>query len=413
MRFLTLSLTMISLCLVAATEPSEAELEARELVIEGAKLGEAGNLDGAIDRFRAAEAIFPRPIHACNIGLSFSRKKQWAPALTYLTRCKQNAKRKLPGWVAPHIRDAKRKVKRAKLIKVIIDTSASDLRVRPEGVYGDDHFTTPLTLWQSPGTWSFSYLGSDDTEYEYTLTLRATHSPHTITLAAAQSPASSAPGDLGVAADQAPSTSRFRLRLIGSLGLIGHGTYTFKLLGHELWDQEMPLAGNGGLGFDVTIGRYLSLGLSALVGVDDIEVSAPNTPPVLEDSYLSARMRAVIRARVPFAKSRGELSLSLPVGLAMYLPNDDNEQALSQAMNGVQVTLDTLLGWTIEALLGVQYALTEAVALGLELGWAYVSVSGGGDARGLNDFGEIISYPYDIDIDNHSLRMQLQLVFTL
>ena len=62
---------------------------ADELVEEGNRLGAAGTLDDAITRFKEADLLVPRAIHACNLGLAYSRQLKWVDAHFYLRVCRR------------------------------------------------------------------------------------------------------------------------------------------------------------------------------------------------------------------------------------------------------------------------------------------------------------------------------------
>ena len=82
--------------------PDDKSVAADALVREGNRLAMAGKYLDAIAKFRAAERVFPRALHDCNIGLAYSYIKNWVNAHYFINRCEKrwtgsNAK---PGWVA-------------------------------------------------------------------------------------------------------------------------------------------------------------------------------------------------------------------------------------------------------------------------------------------------------------------------
>jgi hypothetical protein len=87
------------------TEPSQRD-RADALVREAASRGKANDWDGAIAAFREAEALYPRAIHDCNIGLAFMRSARPHMAWVYLGRCQVRATDALPPWVDTMRRDA-------------------------------------------------------------------------------------------------------------------------------------------------------------------------------------------------------------------------------------------------------------------------------------------------------------------
>jgi len=93
---------LLGVSLVLATTGAAAaddQAEADRLTIDGAKLAEAGRFDEAISAFRRAEALAPRAINDCNIGLAYARSDRPAHAHFFLRRCRARAPEALPSWV--------------------------------------------------------------------------------------------------------------------------------------------------------------------------------------------------------------------------------------------------------------------------------------------------------------------------
>jgi|GEM_PF-3025309 len=141
----------LALCLLLTATPapepsSEPRSEADRLVEEGAALGQQGRWDEAIARFEAADALFPRAIHACNIGLVHARAGRPEKALLQLSACQSRATEPLPPWVERRMADT-----RAALVKGAY--APLELVAATPGVHLTiDHFsamtfTPPITVW--------------------------------------------------------------------------------------------------------------------------------------------------------------------------------------------------------------------------------------------------------------------------
>jgi len=104
----SLAVVGVSLALLCAAHPVRADqAQADALVEEGNQLGAKGLYAEAIDKFKQADALVPRPLHACNIGLAYVRLSLWASAHYYLARCKTTwAAGALPAWVDRRIQES-------------------------------------------------------------------------------------------------------------------------------------------------------------------------------------------------------------------------------------------------------------------------------------------------------------------
>jgi hypothetical protein len=92
------------------SDPDDLRARADALVAEGTELGRSGALVPAIAKFKQADALVSRAVHACNIGLAYARLKQWPQAELFLGRCReqwaQEESRPLNPWVDRRIREA-------------------------------------------------------------------------------------------------------------------------------------------------------------------------------------------------------------------------------------------------------------------------------------------------------------------
>lgn len=82
------------------------EETADAFVARGIKRTESQEWDAAIALFRAAERVYPRAIHDCNIGLAYARSDRPHLAWYYLGRCSSRSTGNLPAWVDTRRKEA-------------------------------------------------------------------------------------------------------------------------------------------------------------------------------------------------------------------------------------------------------------------------------------------------------------------
>ena len=140
---------LVALLLALSTSAASASTpreQADALVREGAALGEAGLWDGAIARFRDADALFPRAMHDCNIGLAYARSNRPDAGWLYLVRCQARTTEALPRWVDVRRREALAALAAGEYAPVELNVEPRAAEVRIDGM-SDDAFAAPLTLW--------------------------------------------------------------------------------------------------------------------------------------------------------------------------------------------------------------------------------------------------------------------------
>lgn len=136
----------------APADPNaEARAAADRLVIEGKKLGDAGRVMEAIERFKAAEARYPRAIHGCNIGLAYAQLKSFPQALLFLEQCRSRATGPLPSWVEARFQKTLETLRAGGYSAVEIITDPPGAEVHVVGFARDESFVAPRTVWLSSG----------------------------------------------------------------------------------------------------------------------------------------------------------------------------------------------------------------------------------------------------------------------
>lgn len=148
-----MSIATVLLYLVAATDPMATPADPRAaadaLVADGVALGEARRFDEAIERFEAADRLFPRAMHVCNIGLAHARADRPEKAHFYLLRCQARATEALPGWVDRRLAEARRTLEKGAFAPVELIGPPAALRVSH---YGSEVLTPPITVWLPLGS---------------------------------------------------------------------------------------------------------------------------------------------------------------------------------------------------------------------------------------------------------------------
>ena len=136
---------MISPLLLSLLFAADPRIEADRLVEEGAALGQKGQWDEAIERFEAADAIFPRAMHACNIGLAHARASRPEHALLKLTSCQARTTEPLPSWVDKRIVEARELLTKGSYAPVeLVAAPGTQVTIAH---FGKAVFTPPITVW--------------------------------------------------------------------------------------------------------------------------------------------------------------------------------------------------------------------------------------------------------------------------
>ncbi len=136
----------------AATEATPRE-RADAHLRDAAARGGANDWDGAIAAFRKAEALYPRAIHDCNIGLAFMRSARPHLAWIYLGRCQVRATDALPAWVDTMRRDTLTAMRAGTFAPVELTTTPGNATVTVDTLPDETFSPTAgtLSLWLPHG----------------------------------------------------------------------------------------------------------------------------------------------------------------------------------------------------------------------------------------------------------------------
>ena len=82
------AIVVAALCAVSSIVRAD---EIDELVAKGQELAKQSEWTQAIDAFKQADAKRPRALHACMIGLAYTRRELWPDAELFFARCHARA----------------------------------------------------------------------------------------------------------------------------------------------------------------------------------------------------------------------------------------------------------------------------------------------------------------------------------
>lgn len=121
------------------------------LVVEGNKLGRAGELDAALAKFKEAFHLVPRAFYACNIGLAYARKEEWARAHYYLALCRSrwdtDEKRPLESWVSQRVDEAVAKLQAGAYAPVRVEVQPAGATIQVSAFSADEPVTAGALFW--------------------------------------------------------------------------------------------------------------------------------------------------------------------------------------------------------------------------------------------------------------------------
>lgn len=406
---LTATLTA-ALCLAGSAAADDKKARADALVKEGAALGQAGKLAEAIEKFQEAEALFPRAMHHCNIGLTYKRMSRPAEAHFFMARCRRRARKsrtRLPGWVGNVIR---------KLVKTLEagDFGRVTLQIRPAAAEKVIRTFLPrevveeaTRVWLPVGEHRLdaTSTGHEAAQREFEVT-RGGKNTLTLTLTRTQTPTTKQTP----AAPPAPSRSETRPWIVafeGNFSAGGDIAEESRVPGVPASTIEVsaPASMGGAIRFERSVLKYLSVGVRAFVGVSQLE--AADRLGIGKDIVI--RANAVIRGVIPIG-SRGEVYLSMPIGATIMLIDDGWEQAtVANNPNLTNVSFGTGLGFNVSLLAGVQWLFSGPFGAFCELGWLHERYSI--DVSNTLNTGEVIEQTLARHMNQFAIKLGVVLAF--
>ncbi len=158
MRFAQI-LSVILVCatprLASAQDAADPEQQASALVEEAAALGRKGQLAEAIATFKRAEALHPRAIHVCNIGLAYVRLNRWPQAQFFLSACRERWSQEqtspIDEWVNKRLREAIGKLSAGDFAPITVKSSPAGAAIESSSFLPDETFRGPRIVWLPTG----------------------------------------------------------------------------------------------------------------------------------------------------------------------------------------------------------------------------------------------------------------------
>lgn len=152
------------------SKKSKAEKKADRLLAEGKKLGEDGEPEKALEKFREAERAFSRPVHLCNIGIAYETMGNLPLSLLYLERCREKAQ-SFPKWLAAKHGEVAAELARTHApVEIIVNPRRAKVRV---SAFGDDEpLVSGERVFLPRGEWTVVATRKGYQEREATVTVR-------------------------------------------------------------------------------------------------------------------------------------------------------------------------------------------------------------------------------------------------
>lgn len=129
-----------------------------DLVARGQALAKQAEWTQAIAAFKQADARHPRALHACMIGLAYTRRELWAQAELYFARCHRRATDDdpLPDWLGDAEAQLAAKVAGASItaITVTVAPRTAHVAISISG-FEPDEVVAPGTFHLTPGRYTF------------------------------------------------------------------------------------------------------------------------------------------------------------------------------------------------------------------------------------------------------------------
>jgi hypothetical protein len=146
---------VLALCLVAGVARAD---EVDDLVARGQALGKDGQWTQAIAAFKAADAKQKRALHACLIGLAYTRREAWGQAELFFATCRERAQTgdPVPDWLAEAEQQLAAKIAATATPAVTITVvPAGAARIAVSGFPADETFA-PRTIHLAPGSYTIT-----------------------------------------------------------------------------------------------------------------------------------------------------------------------------------------------------------------------------------------------------------------
>ena len=135
---LAVAVATVGVATPAVADEDADRKRAAELASEGSAFGRAGDLEQAIERFSAAERIYPRALHNCNMGLAWARLDRPARSHFFLAECRERwaseEQGSLPAWVDKRVGEAEAKLRAGAYALITLATVPADATVVVPGL---------------------------------------------------------------------------------------------------------------------------------------------------------------------------------------------------------------------------------------------------------------------------------------
>jgi len=123
-----------------------------DLIAKGQELGKQGELTQAIAAFKQADARRPRALHACLIGLAYTRRELWPQAEVFFAQCRAReiAGDIAPDWAGEAERTLAQKLLAANIPPITITVDPADAKITVSAFEADEVFP-PGVIHLAPG----------------------------------------------------------------------------------------------------------------------------------------------------------------------------------------------------------------------------------------------------------------------
>ncbi|MBA2539419.1 MAG: hypothetical protein H0V17_07285 [Deltaproteobacteria bacterium] len=160
---------------------------ADDLVTEGQELGKQGRFREALGKFRAAEELRPRALHACLMGLAFLRDDQLGASGLAFADCRRRgtAAEPPPSWVSVEEQALAARLAESQLGTVELELSPEIIMLSTPAIADGDPLAASRTLYLPAGNHMIRGRSRDGRTVAITVTVSA-KSSHTVVLQLAE-----------------------------------------------------------------------------------------------------------------------------------------------------------------------------------------------------------------------------------